>query len=1355
MVTSCTFLHPLQRDGTSQHQRLVVALQPTSVLIDERSLSDLLEYAHHYASLLQYYTVSNGPGGDWVEFIDQDISTLVALIQTTSYQSVKTAFQQQREHILTVGVLERPAAFAALFPHVVELAGKFDAWYRHSIEGLSLRTALSQLIQSVLNDAFRSLLAHALRAEEVGFPVETIEISAFSSLWDLSGIQPDSSLFPSNQVDNEDDLRESINRHAIVFDRFYESLVFLVNAAPSYLDETLENHPEHHPHMALFLAFLKIFEHAQQHVNELTGKHLDFYYKNVLALEQRAEVPGQVHLIFELAKNFSSQLVRQNTEVKAGKDASGLELLYATDAELVVNQAVLHEEHGLKSVFIEENPKDGSIKNIYAAPIANSADGLGEELAGEEKKWGAFGSTEMPYAEVGFAIASPMFLLAEGTRTVTLKFQLVSPPDFVDEHTGNDVAQELRSNVTVLASGEKEWLNVLVKQVEIVNGFDVYSSDQETIEKNQAKKPDGKEKFLKYVLEIGAETPAVVGYDNIVLDGELETTLPVIKFVLNNEGLSAKHVSQNNMPRIRDYSNKVPSYDFGDLARMNRKIYRAKLPIPQPAFDPIEYVSLWEEVETAYPYKYFQSLELNDLEISLNVHGVTSLILENDVGILDPAKPFYPFGPVPRVGSRFLIGSHEIFQKPVSKVDMAIQWTDLPLENFKTHYSDYILPGNASVSNNEYFTASLSILEGGKWTPVTDLDDYQLFLPSGTKDAPLPDRSVSVSFSDFSRDPTLEPFDRFESSGKQGFLSFQLKKSFLHTAYPRSLAEAVITPGNVPNPPYTPLITSFSLDYEAKQQVGYPASRISDVPKRAKRIFQIGPFGYQEIYPVQDDGTTSDVLVSRKLVPEFSVTVQEAGGPVRTEVAQGTLYVGFQRLHPPQNLSLLIQVAEGSEDPSKAVQTVVWSYLANGRWADFKSSEIIADGTNGLLTSGVLKFAMPRDIGKEETLLPGDIHWIKASVQGPVDAVPKLIAVHPQAAVASFRNHGNDPTHLSQPLPAETISKLKKREAAIKSVSQPYASFGGRMIEADDAFYIRVSERLRHKGRAVTIFDYERLVLEQFPEVYKVKCINHTKEGSEFSPGSVKLIVVPNLRNKNAVDPLKPRLSLHKLEEIKKYLMKKSSNFVSIEVANPEYEEIRVLFDVRFMPGRDKGFFTMQLNTDIIKFLSPWLYDDVADLTFGGRIHRSSILNYVEEREYVDFVINFQLDHLRGDEGELKNQEEAKASSSSAALVSAKEHEIGHNIVSCEDQEANSEEAEENLPPTEPSPPSQSVPQGFQQYLGNIRSRELHDLLNLKPQCQVDEIALDRRIYFSKTVPAISKGYDYCAYCFSRKLSQR
>jgi len=58
-------------------------------------------------------------------------------------------------------------------------------------------------------------------------------------------------------------------------------------------------------------------------------------------------------------------------------------------------------------------------------------------------------------------------------------------------------------------------------------------------------------------------------------------------------------------------------------------------------------------------------------------------------------------------------------------------------------------------------------------------------------------------------------------------------------------------------------------------------------------------------------------------------------------------------------------------------------------------------------------------------------------------------------------------------------------------------------------------------------------------------------------------------------------------------------------------------------------------------------------------------------------------------------------------------------------------------------------------FLGNSRSREVHDLENPKPACQVNEMPFDRRVFFASAEQAIEAGYDYCAYCFGRASSTR
>jgi hypothetical protein len=64
--------------------------------------------------------------------------------------------------------------------------------------------------------------------------------------------------------------------------------------------------------------------------------------------------------------------------------------------------------------------------------------------------------------------------------------------------------------------------------------------------------------------------------------------------------------------------------------------------------------------------------------------------------------------------------------------------------------------------------------------------------------------------------------------------------------------------------------------------------------------------------------------------------------------------------------------------------------------------------------------------------------------------------------------------------------KKLPRERPLKSVQNPAASATGGSEESIDDAEHRSSERLRHKDRAVSFWDYERMVLEEFPTIYKI-----------------------------------------------------------------------------------------------------------------------------------------------------------------------------------------------------------------------------------------------------------------------------
>jgi len=407
----------------------------------------------------------------------------------------------------------------------------------------------------------------------------------------------------------------------------------------------------------------------------------------------------------------------------------------------------------------------------------------------------------------------------------------------------------------------------------------------------------------------------------------------------------------------------------------------------------------------------------------------------------------------------------------------------------------------------------------------------------------------------------------------------------------------------IPNEPWTPIMRSISIDYAATAT--------------AKDIDLI------HLYPYAGCFKPEELEQDPMLFP--------------TICDEGTLYIGLDSLTPGANLSLLMQFAEATADSEFDREQPVWYYLENNRWKLMRPGfEVLKDETNGLTTSGIVKFSIPGNITKDNTILPGSLHWLRVSVPCKTASVSELVGLHAQAVKVSFTNAAeNDKLRLNKALPAGSITKLQEADSAVSGIEQPYESFGGRQPETEGHFYVRISELLRHKNRAIQKFDYERMVLEGFPAVYKAKCINHTYglNANEYindftiAPGYVLVAVIPDMTKLKAAGAYEPKVPVSMLEAMEEAVRKVISPFVRLKVMNPRYEKVNLCIRVKLLPGKDEVFYKEKLQVDIRNFLAPWAIGEYEKLSFGQPVFRSDIIRFLETRDYIDYIIELHMVH--------------------------------------------------------------------------------------------------------------------------------
>lgn len=1227
MSKDCEHMNPLIRGGTSQDERYPAALKPDYAKVDEKSMLDLLTFIKKYSGEYSYYRLDNQADGNWEIFFSNNAASRIADVATFDINKAIALLFELSNKIQSGPHYKKQ--LTAQFDLLFTLLYRFDKWLQNIDESLKLYIEIHKEIGACLSIELLNLASYykvavdqAIVTPEVHtkytlFPTlptsNILEVKGFSAAW-FRFINPlNQQAFDSWQVYfnaiEKSEIYEptgSIGEQAVYTQEFLmksmekinASFNRLANKSDTFLEDLLENYANNEPHIGLLLTFLNLFRHAQEQMNELTERHLDYYLKDVLQLKYQQAIPDKAHIIFEPARRVPEHKIEADTALSAGKDDTKKEILYYTEEESIINTAQIAS---VKNIFIDKS----SGYKIYASPIANSPDGMGADFEEEPGKWKPFGEKQeedertMPDASIGFLITSDILLMKEGLRKISIDINCDSKVLNVAGNISNTI---LRIHI----SGEEAW---------IINDYHPKSISNES-DFNDAEGVLIYDKTIRINTRVKEDDGAIA-----LLDPKLHDE----RFTETSAGIFIECVNSPNKPST---------------------------------------------------YKFLKDTVVNSIGIETKAESKSEFILQNDQLLIDPAKPFMPFGSSPKVGASFIIGS-SIFNNNISELTLSGEWNNYPHEGIQTYYKNL----DNTIRYNS-FKAERYTLQNGKWVlDDADEDEGKNIFEADKKS------EFSYIFKDegvWKVSAAEEEIKKFDIKSKGGFIKLVLSNNkgfgFGHSKYPKKYAEQAIKEAanvvdggeaaftdSLPNEPYTPLLSDFKISYKAYAGILLTSSTKSQYNMNQGKFYQVHPFGVSEMHPWLN-------IESMLLFPQFSTADSDTSPQIEHN---GELIIGIKDLEVPASLNLLFKMAEGSEDPELAQQKIIWSYLLKNKWVPFKSNEILSDDTRNLTGSGILSLSIPKEATDNNTILPGTCTYIMGAIEKNPNAVCQLIDIHPQALLATFKDNDNDPLRAALPAMAGSISKLKVKDEKIKSVTQPYASFGGKMQEDADGFYLRTAERLRHKSRGISIWDYERMILQEFPDIYKVKCINHTAYGpygpndktidAEFAPGYICIILIPATYNQNAINPYEPKVTKTRILDIETFIKRRISPFAAenLKVLNPQYEQIQLDFEVAFYQQyADRGFYEKQLNDDIKRFLSPWAYEEGKEITLGNTLHRSTLIDFVEELYYVDYLKDFKMKRYTNNVLTDSNIELAQPTNARSAFVTInhKDYTLEHII---------------------------------------------------------------------------------------------
>jgi hypothetical protein len=1179
-------------DGSNQDNRYPRGLEDTSTLVDDRDLATLLAMVRENAAALKFRSTNRAADGNWATLLDQDESFLIGRISALRLDQAERAF------------LDDDAAGRKdeMMKKLIKLSEWLQEW-RHSIS--ALESAGGRELCAQLDFLYNQIITDP----------ERIDLS------------------------RPEKLRTN-------FFKLLEALRGQRQLATKQLAASLSS-GDHDPGAALLLATAQTFGQIQTRINAFSARLVDFYYHDCLGLGPRAAEPDHVHLTFRRDPFFElPTIVHAGQAFEAGKTSSGEPIVFTADDDLIVNDAdvaMLRSIRCQRDPFISPECSFDMITRITSADLAANIGTDGGRRPTVAALGGDVPGLNLPvqHAEIGIAVASPILWMAEGEREVGVLLSMRCRSLKSIENTLRD-AKNPRQFAQALGQLFATWL--FVKSIDEKKMTEII----DLVEKSP-QNADIKRHFCAIQSDPSSQSSASKRNDASSVEHIWRDSDDLLALLLKEEhplNLKARrdlarailfkhffriemssptgwfevsdpiHFTEPDEPFAQEDANSDSDENNG--LRSVRGEFGLKLLLRHgdPAIvapsssagewqtpDPVLRLTIAEQSQI-YPLSLFDDVELESIVLTVEVSGLRNVELHNQLGKLDPSKPFLPFGSSPGLGAFLVIGSPELAAKQLTEYHVNLEWTGLPQSGFAEYYRFY--PSEVSDAD---FTLRPSFLRDGIWIRAGASSLEMFNNPVGVAS---PMKCISLDsaalVTNWRTDNSATPFGQ---SARNGFVKLAITgpaQGFGETQYNAAIATAFSakpkgwfrTTGEpivaTPQPPFVPRLSGLSVTYKAQTTIAVGTEAGSE------RIYQIQPFGMRTIHPSPVGSSLPTIFAKCDHSGQLLIGL-------RSQALAGPLTLYFE-MRP--------DTAMFGRDESDQQTQLAWAYLADDEWKPLQDARVISDTTRGFLRSGVVKLDLPDGLTSANSVLPSGLYWLRVASSDAPHRLAGLRGIGTQALRATRKNVDR----MSTPLPAGSISLKSASIRGITGLNQPEPSFGLRLAEDHKREHTRNGERLRHKGRAVTTWDYERLILEEFPHVYKVKCLANlsakTKPAPDDAPGKplrvhpgqVLVVVVPTLPLRARGDMAQSTRSLQidgwEMKQIKGFLSQRTPPGVNLEVINATYERLQVRCSVKIDPKAQQGVVLKRINDSIIRHLSPWC-DEGLRTSFDWEIRTDDI----------------------------------------------------------------------------------------------------------------------------------------------------
>lgn len=1240
---------------TTQLTRYPKALEDNYALIDDNSFEQQLQRSAELAKHLAFFTDELKQHGNWGTLFTNNIFSLL-----TEIVSYYPQYSDLPEALQSGSNIQKQARLAYM------LANKMNQWLLRcdwcatSVTD-RLEVQLNNHIGHQLVTELHTIAALVSQFESTEIINQYYQFNDFAPLWGVNS--DDKRAYPlAKKPDKLGSSEATLINHAL--QAFFAQLYNIRQSIRPLINDALET-DGHDPAISLFVTFLKLTEKLKNRINQFTAAHRDYYYFDLLNLSLSEPNQDRVVLHLPLKNNVSFAAIDKSMGFSCKKDKGEL-TTFSTAANIELNDTTVEE---LQTIYLQRDPfvspecylgfvtkLKRSALNKSQLPFSN-----GQSMPLFGNKNGNQNYLVNEDIDIGFAVASPCLLLKHGKRNLRVKLSLNQP--YLDSSL---LKTALSDYSTCSADSMHEVFRVLLQLIHFNTDSDTVSIINNSAAQyhqafSQLTEVDKREQVKKHVLlsvmeGSDSDNDVYRAFGKLISHNMLCNGKWLTKIDLTRLGAIASKkchldifdTSQNtlNYQQLLPDSNGQRSYtsllekvfcvsltsDHGwlenlptrlrvkttrcDTVKLHLDIDISEKALSIIGFNPELHQGTFStnqpvlkahlnKVETFYGYSLFEDFNLNNLDISCTVKDTLAVVAFNQYGQVDTGKPFPAFGPIPTASSYLKIGCYEAAKKQVSSFSVNIVWKDLPpgAGGYSSIFSAYGL----DVTNRSFLVKSSALIDNvWKATGVSHLfcenDADNSLLPQSTLNLLSSDKTTAIQ-------PRVTENDyNTKQSLRNGFYEIKLiapDSGFGHSIYPTILTQNLTQrlsqkkPMILPPAPISPMVEKLTVSYSASEQIDLAQPAPSS--KTSSKYFHCIDHQGIELSNAKD-------RLNTPLMPSFHHT--------------GNLLIGFKANTKPAQVSLYFDLNNDSGltvNGHKAILTW-WAYTLTG-WIKLGNNSVISDSTDHLSIAGVIRFELPAELAIDDNQSPDDCFWIKVTNNHACEHFPTINRVLTNCIEVSASGRTSLSTLTNNDFLTDTALPQVKSMKAVFHQQTATALLTNRQSISS------TSEYLRHKDRLVTPWDFERIVLSSFPEIYMAKCFAHSAfQTLNAQPGKVLIVVLPHLpEGSNASDSI--TVSSNLLKRIHKHLSAKSANGLEIEVSNPRYERVQVRCSVKFNSNISSGLHVKQLNSAISDYFNPW--ENYRENTgFDWRLGCEDLHSYIEHLEYVDYVTGLSIVHI-------------------------------------------------------------------------------------------------------------------------------